>query len=621
QLETVQAEQTQLMQELSGANTRLNEINKELLDANEELQVSNEELVLAHEELQATIEEFETTNEELQATNEELETSNEELQATNEELETTNDELRARSSELQEATHMLESERKRLSEMIELAPFSILMLRGPRLLVEAFTPRYTPPVDARAVQNRPLDEVFDHFWQDGAPVVRLVHEVYQQNAMRTTSRMPTRVMKDGVPVERYVVYTLVPSHDATGRVSGVLLYAVDETERLVKEAEEERARLRMIFDNTHAAGLALYDANTTALIMGSPRYLDMVARARGKDRSELPGSLWYELLPDASSEEAIEIWKTVIESRMPLHRPEVHINLAGDEPETVWNWTLTPVMRKEEQDTVQYLMVSAVEITEQTRVRQQGEQLNLLKDEFISLASHELRTPLTSIHGNAELLHRKLQRQVKASQRGEGHQPTDGLLSSEQDVQAVERIIRQANRLNRLIEEMMDVTRIQGEVLELKNLEGVNLVEVIRRVVDSYAATERAISMETTSEAFVGNWDESRLEQVWHNLISNALKYSPSSTTVKVSLEQQPNEVVVMVKDEGHGMSEEEHAHIFDRFYRLSRDEKSSVEGLGLGLYIAHEIIARYGGRMWVESKPGEGSTFFVSLPLEKTDE
>lgn len=123
QLETIQIEQSQLMNELSTANKRLSDMNKELLDANEELQVANEELMLTHEELQASIEEFETTNEELQATNEELETNNEELQATNEELETTNDELRARTNELQEITISLESERVRLSEMVELAPF------------------------------------------------------------------------------------------------------------------------------------------------------------------------------------------------------------------------------------------------------------------------------------------------------------------------------------------------------------------------------------------------------------------------------------------------------------------------------------------------------------------
>jgi two-component system, chemotaxis family, CheB/CheR fusion protein len=618
-LETAQIEQAQLMQELSTANTRLNEINKELLDANEELQVSNEELVLAHEELQATIEEFETTNEELQATNEELETSNEELQATNEELETTNDELRARTSELQEMTHLLESERKRLSEMVELAPFSILVLRGPRLLVEAYTRRYAPQVEARVVEDRSVDEVFDYFWEDGASLVRLVHEAYQQNEIRTAPRRLMRILQDGVPVERYVAYTLVPSHDASGRVSGVLVYAVDETERLVKEAVEERERFRMIFDNTRSAALALYDAHTSALVLGSPRYFDIVTSVHGRERDQLTGSLWYELNPLSSREEAIEIWKTVLESRVPLRRPEVHIKLAGNEPETVWDWTLAPIAQKEEPDTIQYLLVSAVEITEQTWLRQQVEQLNRLKDEFLSLASHELRTPLTSIQGNAELLQLMLQERARVPRHEEARQPLEAAVSSEQDLQAVVRIIHQTERLNRLIEEMLDMTRIQGKVLELKNEENINLVEVIRRVIDSYAATNRTISMETNTEALVGNWDEARLEQVLHNLLNNALKYSPPHTSVQVNLEQQPNEVVIGVKDEGRGMSEEEQVHIFDRFYRVSKDEKSKVDGLGLGLYIAREIITRYGGRMWVESKPGEGSTFFISLPLEKT--
>jgi two-component system CheB/CheR fusion protein len=595
------------MQELSTANTRLTETNKELLDANEELQVSNEELVLAHEELQATIEEFETTNEELQATNEELETSNEELQATNEELETTNDELRARTGELQEMTHLLDSERTRLLEMVELAPYTILVLRGPRLLVEAFTPRFTSSVEARSVQNRPLDEVFDLFWQDGAPLVRLAHQVYNQNVTRTTVRVPSRVPKDGTSVERHVVYTMVPSHDAKGRVSGVLIYAVDETERLLKEVEEERERLRVIFENTHAA-LALYDARTARLIMGSPRYLDMVPRLRGKESSELTDNLFYELASVARGEEAGEIWKSVLKRRVPVRQPEVHIHLAEDEPETVWDWTLTPIASKEETNTIEYLLVSAVEITEQIQVRQQVEELNRLKDEFLSLASHELRTPLTSIQGNAELLHMKLQQRTKVAD------------SSDQDMQAVDRIIRQANRLNRLIDEMLDATRIQGEVLELKNEEDVNLVEVAQRAIDSYAATGREINLESGTEVLSGNWDVDRLEQVLHNLLSNALKYSPPDTGVQVRLERQDNEAVVSIIDQGLGLTTEDQSHIFDRYYRLSRDEKSSVDGLGLGLYIAQQIVTRFGGHIWIESKPGDGSTFFVALPL-KTDD
>ncbi|MFL5692371.1 MAG: CheR family methyltransferase [Ktedonobacteraceae bacterium] len=620
QLEATQAEQIQLMQELNAANARLNEVNKELLDSNEELQVSNEELVLTHEELQASIEEFETTNEELQASNEELETSNEELQASNEELETTNDELRARTNELQELTNMLESERRRLFEMVELAPFSILVLHGPRLLVEAYNPRYMLLVEAKVVQHQPLDEVFEHFWPDGMALVRLAQEVYQQNVIRTTSSIPTRVLHEGENVERYLIYTLVPSHDAAGLVSGVIIYAVDETERLIKEAKEERERLRLIFENTNTAALALYDAQTAALIMGSPRYLEMVAQVHGRERSQLVGGLWYELTPFASAEEATELWKAVVGNRVPLHRSEIHVRLAADEPETVWDWTLTPIMQKEKPGTVQYVIVSAIEITEQTRARQEVEQLNHLKDDFLSVASHELRTPLTSIQGNAQLLHRKLQRRA-ATSYAEAQHPVEGQENPIQDVQILERMIQQVNRLKRLIDEMTDITRLQGEVLELKNRENVDIVEVVRRVVESSAATtDHVIRMQTNTEALLGNWDEARLEQVVNNLLSNAMKYSPSGTTVTVAIDCQPNEVVIRVRDQGQGMSKEEQAHIFDRFYRVHRSEETRADGLGLGLYIAHEIITRYGGRMWVESRPGKGSTFYVSLPLEKTN-
>jgi len=87
---------------------------------------------------------------------------------------------------------------------------------------------------------------------------------------------------------------------------------------------------------------------------------------------------------------------------------------------------------------------------------------------------------------------------------------------------------------------------------------------------------------------------------------------------VNVRLERQNSDAVVSMKDQGPGLSAEEQAHIFDRFYRLSRDEKSKVEGLGLGLYIAQQIVTRSGGRLWVESKPGEGSTFSFTLPLKQ---
>ena len=621
QLEAVQAEQAQLMKELSAANRRLNDVNKELLDANEELQVANEELVLTHEELQASIEEFETTNEELQATNEELETNNEELQATNEELETTNDELRARTGELQELTALLESERVRLAEMVELAPYYILVLRGPSLIIEAFNPRYARLLEGRLVQGRPFDEVFEVFWESGLAIVRLAREAYAQDAVRTTPRTLTHVPKGQSGfVENYFVYTIVPTHDANGKVSGVIIYAVDETAQRAQEAEEEREKLRLIFDNTRTA-LALYDARTAELLVGSPRYLDIVARARGFGRGKLVGRKWHELTFVAAVDEAAGLWDAALEGRAPVRRPEVHLRFAQQEQETIWDWSLTPILDIEKKDTVRFMLASAIEITEQTLARQEMEQLNRLKDEFLSLASHELRTPLSSILGNAQLLQRDLKRRVKVTSGGVSGDGT-AKPDLEQEVQMLERIVHQVSRMDKLIGEMMDITGMRAELFRLENRQHVDIVDLVRRVVEQYTiTTDHALNLQTGAQELLVTCDETRIEQVLNNLLSNAIKYSPTDRPVVVGVEgrpgKEPKEVVVWVRDEGPGISEEEQEHIFDRFYRASLSQKSNVEGLGLGLYIAHEIIVLQGGRMWLESKPGAGSTFYFSLPLE----
>ncbi len=370
QLEGVQVEQGQLMNELGTANKRLNDVNKELLDANEELQVANEELMLTHEELQATIEEFETTNEELQATNEELETNNEELQATNEELETTNEELRARTSELQELTTMLDSERVRLSEMVELAPFDIVVLRGPLLLIEAFNARYTQLLGEQVVKGRSLEDVYELFWPDGIAIVRLAREAFEQNAVRITSLIRVQQLDlANELVERYFSYTLVPSHDVLGRAIGVIIYAVDETEQHAKDTEAERQQLRFIFEDADHGARAIFDAQTKELLMGSPRYLDLITSFDTREQQTLLGRQWHELTMMLSVEEAEQLWKTVQETHKQVRLPEVHYTLGegGQDQDTVWDWSLIPIVEKEQQETVRYILLSAVEITEQVR--------------------------------------------------------------------------------------------------------------------------------------------------------------------------------------------------------------------------------------------------------------
>jgi len=618
QLEAVQAEQNQLMNALGSANKRLNDVNKELLDSNEELQVANEELVLTHEELQASIEEFETTNEELQATNEELETNNEELQATNEELETTNEELRERTSELQELAAVLESERVRLVEMVELGPYYIVVLRGPGLVVEAFNPRYAQFFEGQLVQGRPLQEIFEAFWEPGLALVRLALEAYYQDSVRTIPRMPTRLPDTGSDAaESYFTYTIVPSHDARGKVSGVIIYATDETEQRAHEAEEEREKLKLIFDNADLTALALYDAQTAELLMATPRYLEKTAGIHHLDADKLLGRGWYELTMVPPDQNPSRIWNTVLESRAPYRLPELHLNARQHGAETVWNWSLTPIMETEKPDIVRFMLVSAIEITQQTRAREEMERLNRLKDEFLSLASHELRTPLSSILGNAQLLQQDLKRQMQTTSKDEsGKTTTQGL--DQQESNTLDRIISQARRMNKLIDEMLDITRIRSEVFELKKQEHVDIVALVRLVVEDYAASsDHPISLETSLKSLAITCDEARVEQVLNNLMGNAIKYSPPGKPVVAGIEQgQSNEVIVWVRDQGPGISQEEQAHIFDRFYRAHAYGNPGVEGLGLGLYIAHEIVNRHGGRMWLASKPEAGSTFYFSLPL-----
>jgi two-component system, chemotaxis family, CheB/CheR fusion protein len=608
QLETAQAEQSQLMNEINAINKRLNDVNKELLDANEELQVANEELMLTQEELQATIEEFETTNEELQATNEELETSNEELQATNEELETTNDELRARTNELQELANMLESERLHLAEMVELAPFYILVLRGPDLVVEALSPGFESLLEEQGIpmQGRTLEEVAGFFKEFEIPIVRLAHETYQLDTVRTSSRTLVHLPRaQNGYTEYYFAFTIVPSHDAMGRVTGVVIYAADQNLQRVSEAEDELQRLKLIFDNVDMMPLALYDAPSTRLLMASPRYLDIISHVRGLNRDELIGRRWDELTALSPVEDPVKLFKTVLESRTPLRPSEVHLKLPPDDQETIWSYNLIPVMNTRREDVVDFVVISKVDVTEQVKAREEMEQLNRLKDEFISLASHELRSPLTSILGNTQLVERHIRRQEAGEE-------------SEAVVRLLDSIIHQVHRLSRFIDEMVDITRIGANVLELHNKENVDIVAMVHQVLEEYGDTAgHPLKLEAGEEAITGNWDQARLEQVLNNLVTNAIKYSPSGKPVVIGVERQSGEVIVWVKDEGRGISEEDQQHIFDRFYRTHNDDDEHVDGLGLGLYIAHGIIVQQNGRMWVESKPGDGSTFYFSLPCQ----
>jgi signal transduction histidine kinase len=224
-----------------------------------------------------------------------------------------------------------------------------------------------------------------------------------------------------------------------------------------------------------------------------------------------------------------------------------------------------------------------------------------MRDEFLQVASHELRTPLTPMQLQLDALGRALDR---AGIRGE------------QLTTKLDTFNRQLNRLSRLVETLLDVSRIAAGRLDLQ-LEELDFVEVTRDVVDRFRDELRRTGSEVTLIAegpVMGRWDRLRVEQIISNLLSNAAKYA-AGTPIEVDVHPNDGTVRLDVADQGIGIDEEAIPRIFGRFERGV--SVRHYGGLGLGLYIARQIAEAHGGTILARSQVGKGSTFTVVLPRQ----
>jgi signal transduction histidine kinase/ActR/RegA family two-component response regulator len=273
-----------------------------------------------------------------------------------------------------------------------------------------------------------------------------------------------------------------------------------------------------------------------------------------------------------------------------------------------------------EEDSHQVIQCNIREITDRKRAekertvllaaaqsaRAEADSANVVKDEFLAILSHELRTPLTSILGWSHLL-------------------TDGKLDKQQTARAIETIARNARAQGRLIDELLDISRILTGKLSL-DLRAVNLAPLIQAVVDDVrpAADAKSISLKAPFNSEIGPilGDPDRLQQIIWNLLTNAIKFTPKGGNVQVRLEQNDLQVLIIVNDSGQGIAAELLPHIFERFRQADSSNTRSNGGLGLGLSIVRQLVELHRGTVTAES-PGEnaGSTFTVMLPLPSLHE
>lgn len=226
-------------------------------------------------------------------------------------------------------------------------------------------------------------------------------------------------------------------------------------------------------------------------------------------------------------------------------------------------------------------------------------QLQEEQSELVRTISHDLRNPLTPIMGQATLLQRLL------ANRG---------LDKEAD--SVEAIVKNARRMNSMIQDLVDSVRFEAAVFELHR-EPTDLCSLITDLSERVGAVEERSRLKIECPAWLPSVsaDRERIERAITNLITNALKYSPPDRPVVVRVEQRDEEAIISVTDQGVGIPREDQPHLFERFHRTEAGKKRG--GLGLGLYITRQIVEAHRGRIWVESKPGKGSTFSFSLPIE----
>lgn len=331
----------------------------------------------------------------------------------------------------------------------------------------------------------------------------------------------------------------------------------DGTICLVNEAWRRRAQATCTPDQLERTGIGI-------------NYLQVCRQAQGVCTEKAP--------------EALEGIQAVLQGRQPAFILEYPCFSP-----TQHNWYLLSVTPLPQN---RGAVTAHIDITERKLLDEQ-------KDTFIAMASHELRTPLTVLKVLVQWTKKQCDKQGMSD-------PLLYLTNME----------TQINRLTQLVAELLDVSKIQAGTFDYAR-EGIDLDALINEVVETTQQTNpgHRLRVHGASHAMItGDW--SKLSQVFTNLMSNAIKYSPQANTVDIYLETSPEWARVSVQDYGIGISREHLGNIFERFYRINTSKGNYVPGLGLGLYIAYEIIKQHQGNITVTSEEGKGSTFSVVLPL-----
>lgn len=369
-----------------------------------------------------------------------------------------------------------------------------------------------------------------------------------------------------------------------------------ERERLLKLVEGERERLAYMFEKAPAF-VAVLHGPEHVFELTNAAYQQLIGHRN------VVGKTIREGLPEITGQGYFELLDRVFQTGEPYLGKESAVELQnspdGPYEKRFVDFIFQPIYNADRQ--VTGIFVHGVDITEQVEAKLAAEHANRLKDEFLATLSHELRTPLNAVLGWTQIM-------------------LDQDLDEEERLSALRTIERNARAQHRLIEDILDVSRIVSGKMRLQ-IQIVDLVNVITAAIETArpGADANNIAFDTllNEDARKVSGDYDRLQQVVWNLLSNAVKFSPKKTRVEVKLERVDSNVQISIKDQGKGIQTEFLPYVFDRFRQSDGSMTRRQGGLGLGLAIVRQIVELHGGSVSVHSAGlGHGSTFTIRLPL-----
>ncbi|MHB9024506.1 MAG: PAS domain-containing sensor histidine kinase [Armatimonadota bacterium] len=301
---------------------------------------------------------------------------------------------------------------------------------------------------------------------------------------------------------------------------------------------------------------------------------------------------------ETSPEEYATLWRTI--KAGDEWRGEFHNRKKNGE--LYWEAASISPLRNAQGEITHYLAIKE-DITERKQIEAEREraltELRELQEQqrvYLHTISHDLRSPLSIIQGHAQLL-------------------KSGLIDEPTTQQSIAAILRGTQRMNVMIQDLVESARLEGGQLQLAKQDvqlSAYLHDLLQRMSTDSASAR--IRLELPAELPPVAADNDRLERILVNLLSNALKYSAPDTPVLLRAQQQETTAVISVINQGQGIDPEDLPYLFDRFYRAKGERHA--DGIGLGLYITRLLVEAHGGRIWVESERGKGSTFSFTLPL-----